>query len=136
MSNPIEELLKRLINDPALLKNLEKMALSSVKETLKERQKKKELDRFGTLDYLNRVIKTCKLCGSSSTFYSPMIWDKVDKLHRASCMSGLIVEEWASLEVRTIRQTVPTCNCCPSVLINSSKEELIKRLMFQANRII
>ena len=39
MANPIEELLKRIIKDPALLKNLEKMALSSVKETLKEKQR-------------------------------------------------------------------------------------------------
>lgn len=135
MSNPIEDLLKRLINDPALLKNLEKMATLSVKESLKEKERKRTLDRFGSLDYLNKVIKQCKLCGSTSTFYSPMIWDKLDKLHRASCMSGIIVEEWASLEVRTLRQYVPTCNCCADVLKNSSKDDLIRRLMIFANRV-
>lgn len=134
MSNAIEELLKRLINDPTLLKNLEKMANESVKLTLKEKQRKRDLDRFGSLDYVNKVIKVCKLCSSSSTFYSPMIWDKVDKLHRASCMSGLLVEEWTHLELRTIRQTVPSCNCCYEVLRNKSKDELIKNLIGYANR--
>lgn len=132
--NPIEMLLKRLINDPSLLKNLEKMASQSVKESLKEKQRKRELDRFGSLDYVNKVIKTCKLCGSQSTFYSPMIWDKLDKCHRASCMSGILVEEWTLLELRTLRQSAPSCNCCPSVLKNTPKEDLIRRLIILSNR--
>lgn len=135
MSNPIEELLKKLINDPRLLKNLEDMAKDSVKLSLKERKKKREIDRFGTLDYLNKVTKECKLCGSISTFYSPMIWDKVDKLHRCAAMSGLIVEEWQDLEVRNLRQAVPSCNCCAEVLMNRSKEDLIKKIIYLSNRV-
>jgi uncharacterized protein YlbG (UPF0298 family) len=135
MSNPIEELLKKLINDPALLKNLEKMASESVKATLKETRRKRDLDRFGSIDYVNKVIKECKLCKSSSTFYSPMIWDKIEKLHRASCMSGLLCEEWSMLEVRTLRQSVPTCNCCSEVLKNIPKDDLILKLITIANRL-
>lgn len=135
MSNPIEELLKKLINDPALLKNLETMAKQSVKETLKERQRKRELDRFGSLDYVNKIVKTCKLCGSISTFYAPMIWDKVDKLHRASCLSGILCEEWTLLELRTVRQTAPSCNCCTEVLRHAPKETLIKMLIMRANMV-
>lgn len=130
----IEALLKKLINDPRLLADLEKMSQQSVKLTLQERKKKRELDRFGSLDYLNKVVKECKLCKSVSTFYSPMIWDKVDKLHRASCMSGIICEEWQDLEIRRLHQMVPSCNCCSEVLLNTSKEELIKKLIGLANK--
>ena len=134
MSNPIEDLLKKLINDPALLKNLEKMANESVKLSLKERKRKRELDRFGSLDYLNKVIKECKLCGSISTFYSPMIWDKVEKLHRCAAMSGIIVEEWQNLEIRSLRQSTPCCNCCKDVLMHKSKEELISKLIILSGK--
>lgn len=135
MSNPIEALLKKLINDPSLLKSIEKMAQDSVKLSLKEQRRKRELDRFGSLDYVNKVVKVCKLCSSTSTFYSPMIWDKLEKLHRASCMSGILCEEWTHLELRQIRQTVPTCNCCAEVLRNTPKEELVQRLIAVASRI-
>lgn len=133
--NPIEELLKKLINDPALLKNLETMAKQSVKDTLKEKQRKRELDRFGSLDYVNKIVKTCKLCGSASIFYAPMIWDKIDKLHRASCLSGILCEEWTLLELRTVRQTALSCNCCAEVLMSTPKETLIKMLITRANMV-
>jgi len=132
MSNPIEDLLKKLIDDPNLLKQLEKMSQESVKLTLKEKKKKRELDRFGTLDYLNTVEVTCKLCGNISTRYSPMIWDKIDKLHRASCFSEIIREEWTSLPVKTMKQVRPTCNFCEKNLKEWDIDNLIKKVIFLA----
>lgn len=133
MSNAIEELLKKIINDPSLLKSIEKMGRESVKLTLKEGRKKKELDRFGSLDYVNRLKNSCRICGSIQTVYIPMIFDKIDKLHRASCMSGILYEEWTHLSLRNISKTVPTCTCCESYLLNRPKEELVKKILSLAS---
>ena len=134
MSNPIEELLKKLINDPALLKSLEKMASESVKLSLKERQRKREIDRFGTLDYLISCDIHCKLCGSTQRSYSPMIWDKIEKLHRAACFSEILRDEWTCLTVKSIKQLVPTCKFCETNLVSLPKDELIKKLVFHASK--
>lgn len=132
--NPIEELLKRLIADPKLLKDIEKMSQESVKLGLKEKEKKRISDRFGNLDYVNELKTTCRLCGTITTRYSPMIWDKLDKLHRASCISEIIRPEWISLSIRKIHQTRPSCNYCADTLKEWSKEDLIKRLIFIAEK--
>ena len=132
MPSPMEELLQRLINDPALLQKIKKMEQESVKLTLQEKKKKRELDRFGTLDYLNSVEVHCKLCGTITTRYSPMIWDKIDKLHRASCFSEIIREEWLSLSVKKIKQIRPTCNYCEANLKEWDIDLLIKKAIFLA----
>lgn len=133
--NPIEALLKRLINDPALLKDLEKMARESVKLSLQERERKRVINRFGTLDYVNQVKLTCKLCGSMRLVYSPMIWDKIEKLHRSSCFCDSLLPEWQHLEIRPLAQSRPTCTECHTVLEEWSKEELIHKVIQLANRI-
>ncbi len=131
--NPIEMLLKRLINDPALLKAIEKMGRESVKGALKDRANKRALDRFGTLSYLNEIRQTCKLCGSYKILYSPMIWDKIDKLYRASCISGILYEEWENLEKRVLYQSVPTCPACAESLLCLDKKVLISKILCLAN---
>ena len=136
MSNPIEELLKRVINDPSLLKQIEKMGRESVKATLKERAHKREMDRFGSLDYVNCVKNTCKICGSIQTVYVPMIFDKIDKLHRASALSGILYEEWASLPLKTLQKAVPTCTCCETYLLSLDKRELVHKVISYAARLM
>ena len=133
MSNAIEELLKKIINDPSLLKSIEKMGRESVKLSLKESRKKKELDRFGSLDYVNRLKNSCRICGSIQTIYVPMIWDKTDKLHRAAALSGILYEEWTHLSLRNISKTVPSCTYCESYLLSRPKEELVKKILSMAS---
>lgn len=135
MSNPIEDLLKKIINDPALLKQIEKMGKESVKATLKEKAHKREMDRFGSLDYVNRLKNTCKVCGSIQTVYAPMIWDKIDRLHRASALSGILYEEWTHLPLKTLEKNVPTCTCCESYLLSLDKKELASKIIALAARL-
>lgn len=136
MSNPIEDLLKKIINDPALLKSIEKMGRESVKATLKERSRQRELDRFGSLDYLNCMKNTCKICGSIQTVYVPMIWDKIDRLHRASALSGILYEEWSLLPLKTLQKNVPTCTCCETFLLSLDKRELAQKVISLASRLM
>ena len=135
MNNPIEELLKKIINDPALLKQIEKMGKESIKLSLKEKAHKREMDRFGSLDYVNRVKNTCKICGSIQTVYAPMIWDKIDKLHRASALSGILYEEWTHLPLKTLDKTVPTCTCCEAYLLSLDKKDLVSKIISMATRL-
>jgi hypothetical protein len=130
----MEMLLKKIINDPALLKAVEKMEKESIKMALKEKADKRAYDRFGTLSYLNEIRQSCKLCGAYKTLYSPMIWDKIDKLYRASCIAGMLYEEWEGLERRVINQSVSTCTRCVENLLGEDKKILISKLITLSNR--
>jgi len=132
--NQMEMLLKKLINDPALLKVIEKMGKESIKATLKDRADRRALDRFGSLTYINEIRQTCKLCGYYKVLYSPMIWDKIDKLYRSSCLSGMLYEEWEGLERRVLNQSVSTCTRCVENLLCIDKKILISKLITLSNR--
>ena len=134
-SSIMEELLKKLINDPSLLKTIEKMALESVKQGLRERKRVREQERFGSFDYVNLVSVECKLCGISTYHYQPMVWDKVDKLHRTAGMFRELLPAWSLLEVRKVSVRTSTCECCKDALLSHSKEDLIKRLIGLSNRV-
>lgn len=135
-NNPMEELLKRLINDPSLMKTIEKMATESVKMGLKERKKQREQERFGTFDYLNQVEKSCRLCSLVTISYQPMVWDKVEKLHRTGGMFREILPIFSSLEVRRLIIHSSTCECCSTALMSVPKEILISKLIGLANRVL
>ena len=95
--NASEAILQKLINDPSLIKMLEKMAKAAPAE--KKAKKQKEL---GLACYVNKVQIHCKLCGSESIVYTRMDWDAEDKLYRTGCHHQDNI--WPTLEEKTIVQ--------------------------------
>jgi hypothetical protein len=59
----------------------------------------------------------------------------VDKLHRSSCISDIILPEWSHLDVRSIHQTRPTCRSCTDTLHTWSKEDLVRKVVQLADRL-
>jgi len=134
-NNLMEDLLRKLINDPSLLKTIEKMATESVKQGLREKKKIREHERFGSFDYVNLVQAECKLCKTTTDCYQPMVWDKIDKLHRTGGMFRELLPAWSSLDLRKISVRTPTCDCCKDALLAQSKEDLIRKLIILSNRL-
>jgi len=135
-SNLMEDLLRKLINDPSLLKTIEKMATASVKSGLREKKRAREQERFGSFDYVNLVQAECKLCKTTTDSYQPMVWDKIDKLHRTAGMFRELLPAWSSLDLRKISVRTPTCDCCKDALLSQPKEALIKILIGLSNRVL
>ena len=125
--NANEALLQRLINDPALMKKLEKMASAIPLE-----KKAKKMKELGLAKYVNQVTSTCKLCGSESIIFTRMDWDSEEKLYRVGCHHQDNI--WPLLPLHNLRQRRPSCNLCQTVLLTKSKEDLIKHIIWLADR--
>jgi len=120
--NPTELMLQRLINDPSLMKMLEKVAKAAPKE-----RKAKKLKELGNPCYVNRVVLKCKLCQSEEIVYMCMSWDATEKLYRGSCYHQDNI--WTGLPVHDLYQRKPVCKICPETLEALSKEALISKLI-------
>ena len=117
-----EEILRRIINDPSLMKELEKLAASA--PALKKEKKFKEL---GHPAYVNEVACKCKLCSSTWLVYICMSWDKEEKLYRASARH--LDNVWKDLPIYKMTQRRSSCRDCSTVLMQKSKEDLISLLI-------
>lgn len=126
MSNANEALLQKLINDPSLLKLLEKMAKAAPAE-----KKVKKMKELGNPTYVNCVTLKCKLCGSEHTKYLCMVFDPEEKLYRTSCHATENL--WPDLPVYTLRQRTTSCAQCPGILLSLEKETLVQKLINLAN---
>lgn len=125
-----EAILQKMLNDPKLLKEIEKM-VSQTK--IKEHKKKKE-SQLGQATYVNRVSQTCRLCGSLEIIFKRMDWDSLEKLYRSGCHSSENL--WPLLPLHEVRYKAITCNHCRSALHHLSKETLIEKLIVQAEKIV
>jgi hypothetical protein len=123
-----EKILLQLINDPALMKKLEKMAKTSIVEQKKEKKQK----QLGLARYVNKVVCPCKLCKTETVRYARMDWDNEEKLHRIGCYHQDNI--WPELEEITITQRRVSCNSCSTALANENKEDLIKKLISLAEK--
>ena len=117
-----EALLQKMINDPALMKLLEKMTKSIPAE-----KKEKKLKELGHPAYVNEVSCLCKLCGAKHIIYMCMSYDSTEKLYRGSCHS--LDNVWQGLPVYQMVQRRATCNACPGVLSTLPIETLISKLI-------
>jgi hypothetical protein len=125
--NQNEQILQALINDPSLIKILEKMASSRPLE-----QKAKKLKERGNPSYVNCVEIKCRLCGSTHTKFMMMQFDPEEKLYRTGYQG--LDNHWPELPLFNMIQRSPSCASCPGILMNLSKEDLIQRLIFLSNK--
>jgi hypothetical protein len=125
--NPNEKLLQALINDPSLLKLLEKMTKDAPKE-----KKAKKMKEMGNPSYVNHTTVKCKLCGSTHAKFLCMAYDSDEKLYRTSCHHQDNI--WPTLPLFELVQRSDTCPSCAGNLLQLSKEELIQKLMYQASK--
>ena len=125
--NANEVFLQKLLNDPSLLKLLEKMAKArpAINKELK-------LKKAGLPAHVNEVKTTCKLCTTPRTTYIRMDWDAEDKLYRSGCHH--LDNVWADLPVHTIHTRSAFCKSCSAVLSEQSKEALIDKLIWLAEK--
>ncbi len=128
--NQNEKLLRMILNDPALLKTIEKMTSSASAEKAKEK-KEKPLHSIGSPSYVNEVSVTCKLCGMTQKRFIMMAYDSTEKLYRSSCHSTANL--WPSLPLYTLKQRTPTCPHCPNYLASQDQASLISRVINLSN---
>jgi hypothetical protein len=121
-----ELLLQKLVNDPNLLKRIEKMVKANP-TIIKE----KKLKSASLPKYVNKVHIKCKLCATIETIFIRMDWDNDDKIYRNGCYS--VENYWPDLPMFEQHQRKPSCKLCPSVLSATfTKEELIRKLIVQS----
>lgn len=125
--NPNEKLLQALINDPSLIKMLEKMVSSRPKE-----QKEKKLKERGNPSYVNCVEIKCKLCGTTHTKYMMMQFDPEEKLYRTGYQG--LDNHWTDLPIYNLIQRSTSCASCPGVLSTFEKDFLIQKLIYLSNK--
>lgn len=123
-----EELLLRLINDPALMKQIEKLAKAT---PAKPREKREHFAIEGP-SYVNSCVVSCRLCGHRHRVYMSMTWDPIERLHRTSCHSS--TNQWPALPCYDITQTKESCLQCAGVLMSREKEELIHMILELVDR--
>lgn len=117
-----EQMLQKLINDPSLIKMLEKMVSNAPRE-----KKEKHLKELGHPAYVNQVECKCKLCGSTHIIYMCMSYDSTEKLYRGSCHH--LDNVWPGLPIYKMVQRRATCNACPGILSSLPVETLISKLI-------
>lgn len=127
--NPTEKFLIAMLNDPALMKTIEKMVKSNPAVV-----KQKRLKAAGLPSHVNSIQIICRTCKSTEQVYMRMDWDSVDKLYRGGCYS--MDNIWPSLPVYKMIQRKPTCKICSIELLKLTKEELVQRILIMANRIL
>lgn len=125
----MDAMLKKLLNDPALVASLEKLVKKNSSELAKA-PKEKKLKELGNPMYINEVTSTCKLCGSIHTINLCMAYDPAEKLYRV--FARHLDNIWPALPTFKLRQRQTTCNCCAGVLLNQTKEDLIIKLIHTA----
>lgn len=120
-------LLEKLINSPALLKELEKLVKGrpTINKAIKEK-------KAGNPTYVNRVTVRCKLCGSEQIIFMRMDWDAEDKLYRTGCHA--FENLWPLLSVHELYQRSASCSSCLKELEKLTKEELINKVIYLSNR--
>lgn len=127
MANISEAILLKMINDPKLMKEIEKL---SKQPSVKKTKAKKDLL---PPTFVNKVTETCKLCGFVSIKWLSMSWDPNEKLHRSSCHATENL--WPELLERSIYARRETCKHCTKRLSELEKHILIAKLIVLAERV-
>jgi hypothetical protein len=125
--NQNEKLLQALINDPSLIKMLNKMVANAPSE-----KKEKKLKERGNPSYVNRVEIRCKLCSTVHIKFMMMQFDPEEKLYRTGYQG--LDNPWPLLPVYDLIQRSTSCLSCPGVLFDLDKEVLIQKLIFLSNK--
>jgi hypothetical protein len=112
----------------------------NLKELDKEEEGKKERIRLVKKSasklhqpYINNVKVSCALCGTTHNSFLVMAWCYEERCFKASY--GLLnVPIPPTLKVHNVNLIADSCESCPSLLLNHSKEWLISHLMDRVKR--
>lgn len=114
-------LISKLLQNPDLLKKLEKTAATPSPQVPK---KKKDIQPPA---YVNQALITCSLCGSETLRFYSMSFDPNLIGYTTNCHSDTNL--WPELPLRLVKQWKPDCPYCFSRLLKYDKEELIIKMI-------
>ena len=116
-----DEMLAKLLNDPKLLKELERLVKANPVTTLPKQKKDPKPA------YVNQVFMLCSLCGTEKITYYRMDYCSDNKIYQTGCHST--DNFWPDLPIKIMTQKTRSCKSCPTQLAKFSQEDLIKKLL-------
>lgn len=126
----LDQDLMKLLNDPKLMKELQRLS----KEAGKENARKKITKQDTVPSFVNHITEKCKLCASETESFIRMDWDPNDRIYRSGGYAWKNI--WPEdFPLRKITQHRPCCNNCAIALKECSTEELVNKLICLSNKL-